>query len=211
MAEDIERAIAAFQEALSGLKRETDPAAWAAASVRLGREYLRRIRGARSDNLEQAIGYFRAALDIIVRAEYPREWASVSGDLGLALALRVSGDRKSNLEESVKLYLGILEIIDREAMPEEWARTLVLLGRAYSELAGTTPELLIGEFAREFAARPQAPVFISYAHEDFSAAERLFAILAQSGLQPWLDKKSILPGQRWKMAINTAIEESRFF
>jgi hypothetical protein len=98
-------------------------------------------------------------------------------------------------------------------MPEEWARTLVLLGRAYSGLEelGAAPEILSGNYARESTSRPQARIFISYAREDTSAADRLFASLNKSGLRPWLDRECILPGQRWEVAINNAIRECRFF
>ncbi len=192
---------------------ENQPAESTTVSAGLGREYLGRLQGDRSNNLEQAIACFRAALEGITRDEHPKEWANVSGDLGLALALRFRGDKRSNLEQSVNLYLGILEVIDRKAMPEEWARTLVLLGRAYSELEelGTTPEILVGKYARESTPRPQAPVFISYAREDAPAAERLFESLSKSGFQPWLDKECILPGQRWEVAIDSAIRGCRFF
>jgi hypothetical protein len=30
-------------------------------------------------------------------------------------------------------------------------------------------------------------------------------------LKPWIDKESLLPGQKWKVAISNAIRDSRFF
>lgn len=54
-------------------------------------------------------------------------------------------------------------------------------------------------------------VFISYAREDKSLARRLFRDLQAAGAEPWLDEESILPGQRWKVAISSAIRESDFF
>lgn len=55
------------------------------------------------------------------------------------------------------------------------------------------------------------PVFISYAHEDIEAAQKLYTILKGAGLKPWLDRESLLPGQKWKPAIKNAIESSRYF
>lgn len=54
-------------------------------------------------------------------------------------------------------------------------------------------------------------VFISYAREDEQSAERLYKDLRNCGLEPWLDKKDILPGYRWQYAIYQAIKNSRFF
>ena len=47
----------------------------------------------------------------------------------------------------------------------------------------------------------KSKVFISYAREDADSAERLYRDLVKSGLEPWFDKKSLLPGQRWKTEI----------
>jgi hypothetical protein len=54
-------------------------------------------------------------------------------------------------------------------------------------------------------------VFISYAQEDIEAAQRLYHHLKDSGLEPWLDRFELLPGQRWKPAIKDAIQNSRYF
>jgi len=48
-------------------------------------------------------------------------------------------------------------------------------------------------------------VFISYAREDYDAAERLHQDLKIAGLTSWLDKESLIAGQNWKIAINKAI------
>lgn len=53
--------------------------------------------------------------------------------------------------------------------------------------------------------------FISYAHEDIEAARRLTNDLKRSGLKVWLDKESLLPGQKWEIALRAAIKDSRYF
>jgi hypothetical protein len=55
-------------------------------------------------------------------------------------------------------------------------------------------------------------VFISYAHEDLEAAQKLYEQLrATPGVEPWFDKASLLPGMKWKPAIRKAIRESDYF
>jgi TIR domain-containing protein len=55
-------------------------------------------------------------------------------------------------------------------------------------------------------------VFISYAREDSDEALRLYNDLkAHTDLRPWLDKKDLLPGQKWQLEIRNAIHNSRYF
>jgi len=54
-------------------------------------------------------------------------------------------------------------------------------------------------------------VFISYAKEDSDAARRIYNDLRVAGLNPWLDKESLLPGQNWEIEIRKAIKSSRYF
>jgi TIR domain len=55
-------------------------------------------------------------------------------------------------------------------------------------------------------------VFISYAREDAEAAKRLYDDLKGAGLNPWLDKERLLPGQNWREEISREIiEKSRYF
>ncbi len=54
-------------------------------------------------------------------------------------------------------------------------------------------------------------VFISYAREDLDMAERLFHDLTSNGINAWLDRKKLLPGQRWKTFITKAIHDSSHF
>ena len=54
-------------------------------------------------------------------------------------------------------------------------------------------------------------VFISYAHEDIKTALKLYNDLQNNSISVWLDKKSLLPGQNWKIEIEKAITESEYF
>lgn len=54
-------------------------------------------------------------------------------------------------------------------------------------------------------------VFISYAREDYETAKRLYDDLKAAGITPWMDKRDILIGQNWKLAVREAIKNSSFF
>jgi len=54
-------------------------------------------------------------------------------------------------------------------------------------------------------------VFISYVRENAKAAEELFDLLAENGCSPWLDKRRLQPGVKWRTAIQAAIQSSDFF
>lgn len=54
-------------------------------------------------------------------------------------------------------------------------------------------------------------IFLSYAHEDYPAARRLYDDLATSDeFTIWLDKLTLRPGQRWQPAIRRAIRDAQF-
>ena len=57
----------------------------------------------------------------------------------------------------------------------------------------------------------QKRIFVCYAREDENAARKLCSNLKAEGLNPWLDKESLLPGQNWRLAIQQAIRESSYF
>lgn len=55
-------------------------------------------------------------------------------------------------------------------------------------------------------------IFLSYAHEDYPHAKKLYDILNSiPAVDVWLDKESLLPGQRWELEIRKAIRASQFF
>jgi hypothetical protein len=62
-----------------------------------------------------------------------------------------------------------------------------------------------------FVPQMRTRVFLAYAVEDRSAAERLFDAFLRAGLDPWMDTRKLLPGQNWPRAIEQAISVSDFF
>jgi hypothetical protein len=65
--------------------------------------------------------------------------------------------------------------------------------------------------AFEFIPSRRPRVFIAYVEEDVLHARRLYRAFERSGLQPWLDKEKLLPGQNWPRSIQSAIEVADFF
>ncbi|MCP4345057.1 MAG: TIR domain-containing protein [Desulfobacterales bacterium] len=54
-------------------------------------------------------------------------------------------------------------------------------------------------------------VFISYAREDIETARKLYHDLKKAGVNPWLDKEELIPGQNWKLTVTREIKECRYF
>lgn len=66
-----------------------------------------------------------------------------------------------------------------------------------------------GSFSFEPQVRPK--VFLAYVVEDHQAVDRLCADLTGNGMDAWLDRRKLLPGQNWPRAIEQAISISDFF
>jgi hypothetical protein len=63
----------------------------------------------------------------------------------------------------------------------------------------------------EMSVPHQAHAFISYVRENSEKVDLLAKELRTLGVKVWLDRDNILPGQRWRDAINEAIREGAFF
>jgi hypothetical protein len=68
-----------------------------------------------------------------------------------------------------------------------------------------------GEGGFNFTPNIKPGIFIAYVEEDRLAAERIYSALRRAGLDPWMDKKKLQPGQNWPRAIERAISVSDFF
>ena len=53
-------------------------------------------------------------------------------------------------------------------------------------------------------------IFLCHASEDKAAVEAIYEWLKALGYKPWLDKKNLLPGQRWRVEIPKAIRASDY-
>ncbi len=55
---------------------------------------------------------------------------------------------------------------------------------------------------------PMAQIFLCYAREDEAQVRDLYERLRAEGFQPWMDKKDLIPGQRWQQEIPRALKAS---
>jgi tetratricopeptide (TPR) repeat protein len=83
-ADNLERAIACYEQALQMYTRQAFPQDWAMTQNNLGNAYRDRIWGNRADNLERAIACYKQALEIHTREASPEEWATIQNNLALA-------------------------------------------------------------------------------------------------------------------------------
>ena len=58
--------------------------------------------------------------------------------------------------------------------------------------------------------KPKIQIFLSYAREDFERVAELYDRLFYAGFRPWIDKKDILPGEKWEQSIWKAFHNSDF-
>jgi tetratricopeptide (TPR) repeat protein len=101
----IERAIKAYEAALTVRTRDAFPQEWAQTQNNLGAAYRKRIRGESADNIEQAIKAYKAALTVLTRDAFPEKWALTQNDLGIAYRTRIRGESADNIEQAIKAYL----------------------------------------------------------------------------------------------------------
>jgi tetratricopeptide (TPR) repeat protein len=124
-ADNLERAIAHCEAALTIFTRETFPLDWAAVQNNLAIAYGNRIRGELADNLEQAIAHLEAALTVRTREALPQDWAQTQNNLALAYSNRIRGERAGNLEQAIAHYAAALTVFIRDSRPTEASDKIV--------------------------------------------------------------------------------------
>ncbi len=50
-------------------------------------------------------------------------------------------------------------------------------------------------------------VFLCHAHADRDHVREIYSRLIQDGVDAWLDKEKLLPGQDWELEIRKAVRE----
>jgi CHAT domain-containing protein/tetratricopeptide (TPR) repeat protein len=130
-AENLEQAIAAYQQVLTVVNRQVMPVEWAQTMHNLASAYYNRIRGDRAENLEQAIECDQQALIVRTKQAMPVEWAMTTVNLSSTYSDRIRGDRAENLEQAIAGYRQALTVITQQEHPVEWAQTINNLATAY--------------------------------------------------------------------------------
>src|SRR6267154_4996863 len=57
----------------------------------------------------------------------------------------------------------------------------------------------------------RALVFLSYARKDKDTVDDLYQRLSDAGYKPWMDVRDILPGENFRLAIESAIHSADLF
>ena len=122
-AENLETAIACYEDALIILTQQEFPEQWAITQIDLGNAYSDRIEGERAENLETAIACYEDALIILTQQEFPELWAITQNNLGNAYLERIEGERAENLETAIARCEDALKIYTEQEFPEQWAIT----------------------------------------------------------------------------------------
>ena len=133
----LERAVAAYREALKVFTREHTPLDWARVQGNLGSTFsMLGERQGDAERLEEAIAAHRAALEVFTREKSPWHWAATRCNLGNALSMlgERQGDAKC-LEEAIATYRAALKVFTREGLPEDWAKAQSNLGNTLLDLS----------------------------------------------------------------------------
>lgn len=54
-------------------------------------------------------------------------------------------------------------------------------------------------------------IYLAYAVEDALEVDRLYQRLVRGGCAPWLDRRTLLPGENWQLKLKQAISTADFF
>ncbi|WP_143603827.1 tetratricopeptide repeat protein, partial [Tychonema bourrellyi] len=109
-ADNLERAIAFYDAALTVRTLEDFPEQWATTQNNLAVTYSNRIKGSRADNLERAIAFYDAALTVYTLEDFPEDWAMTQNNLANAYSDRINGSRADNLERAIAFYDAALTV-----------------------------------------------------------------------------------------------------
>ncbi|MGA2408948.1 MAG: tetratricopeptide repeat protein, partial [Candidatus Binataceae bacterium] len=124
--DDLQKAVAAYQNALQVYNRTSAPLDWAMTENNLGNA-LKDLgeRESGTDDLQKAVAAYQAALQERTRDRVPLEWAATENNLGNAL-LRL-GERESgkpsieHLQQAISAYQSALQEETRSRDPIGWA------------------------------------------------------------------------------------------
>jgi len=105
--------------------------------------------------------------------------------------------KESNLPYSYTLGIYCRYCVEKES---EWCKT----ERWDELLANFEPK--IGESPKQTMKK----IFICHANEDKNVAIEFYDKFIEEGFQPWLDKKSLLPGQNWQVEIPKEIKNTDY-
>jgi tetratricopeptide (TPR) repeat protein len=189
-----DKALNAYQRALTYVSRQQTPQLWAATLIDIGRANMElgiRTEGrAIEQYLSAAARVYRQALEVYTREQLPQQWAMTQNNLGNALSeqgSRTGGEAGAGLlAEAVTAYRHGLEVYTHETFPLQWAQTHANLARAYAYLEDWANAA--ASYANVLAVNPddkEAYIAASYLfHEILFEFPQAFALNQQ-----WLERR----------------------
>jgi CHAT domain-containing protein len=167
-AENLENAIAAYQEALKVRTFEAFPQDWAPTQNNLAHAYFYRIRGDKAENLENAITSYHNALKIRTKDDYPLSCLSTARNLA---TLHYSEEQWQPATEAYNLAIEAVENARLEALnPQSKAETLSNAIDVFHRIVQAHLKLNQPEKALEYVER--------------SKGRNLVELMTQKKLQP---------------------------
>ncbi len=132
--ENLNKSIAAYEDALTVYTKNAYPADWAATQNNLGVAWAALPTGDKAENVKKAIAAFEAAITVRTKEAYPTDWAMTQNNLGTAWAMLPTGDKAENVKKAIAAFEAANTVRTKEAHPAEWGRTQYNLGAAWSTL-----------------------------------------------------------------------------
>jgi tetratricopeptide (TPR) repeat protein len=127
-ADNLEGAIASFQQALREVRQDDAPALWCRIQYNLGMALADRAYGSSIDNIEASIAAFQIVEACYSEGEYSEQWSMLQRSIARAYYVRVQGSRADNLERALAGFKASLSVANSQ--PESLARTQTYLGDA---------------------------------------------------------------------------------
>lgn len=144
---------------------------------------------------------------------------SIMNDKDILRAIAAVSDRSNVSIDKIRIDLDMLELQDKLAIMK--GKGLIKADRGtgvgiYSVIL--TPEgreALRSPPAQETDSSHCEHVFICYAHDDEEATKKLVSdlkpILEKKNIEVWIDEESLIGGEKWRVAIPSAIKDSLAF
>jgi hypothetical protein len=117
--------------------------------------------------------------------------------------------RMLTLEELKRRTDRLVAITDKESVVDDGSAAVGLY--IFSRRAAAWKRIDRDVRTGGFQVKATAQIFLSYAREDEEKVENLYQKLSDAGFKPWMDKRDIHPGERWKSSIRKAVRRSDFF
>ncbi len=134
--DDAQASLAAFQEVLSTVRKDTDPRGWASLNAETGEALTTwGANESSNDHLERAVEALNQSLALINPHDDPANWAYTENDLGIALA--TLGEREAGtarLEQSAAAYRNALTVLSKDKNDAQFKDTTDALDAVLAEL-----------------------------------------------------------------------------